>query len=116
MTETLQIIIMPDIDSIQKSMGYDEFDDSNSDAILSQQGSDGEVMEIADEEEFEINNNFIAKIYSDNEYFLLENKKQIDFKLDFIVDELPSGRYKYCSEGNIIYILSSKKHRPYSSG
>ena len=106
MTDLLQLILMPDFDSARESLGYEEFDDFDSEDVLYRQGYDGELLEISDEEEFEIGENLIARINSENEYYLLKNKEDFELKQDFVIDDLPPGRYKLCLEENVIYELS----------
>ena len=49
----MKLFIKPTFDNIREDLGYDEFEDVDEDAIMFQQGYDGDIMEVEDGESFE---------------------------------------------------------------
>ena len=45
----MKLFIKPTFDNIREDLGYDEFEDVDEDAIMFQQGYDGDIMEVEDE-------------------------------------------------------------------
>ena len=104
MEEELQLLIMPSFDSARESLGYGEYEDYNSDAVLFQMGYDGEIINIPDDEIFKIDKGFIGRIQSDGEFYLIKNKKDLKDKEDYLIEnDLTEGRYKFSSVDNVIY-------------
>ena len=50
----MKLFIKPTFDNIREDLGYDEFEDVDEDAIMFQQGYDGDIMEVEDGESFEM--------------------------------------------------------------
>ena len=48
----MKLFIKPTFDNIREDLGYDEFEDVDEDAIMFQQGYDGDIMEVEDGESF----------------------------------------------------------------
>lgn len=110
MKEELQLLIMPSFDSARESLGYEEYDDYNSDTVLFQMGYDGEIINIPDDEIFKIDTGFIGRIQSDGDFYLIKNKKDLKNKEDYLIeDDLSEGRYKYSSVDHVIYCLKKNE-------
>ena len=60
--ETITLFLTPEFDTIRDEMGYDENDDFDAYDILFQQGYDGEMIEVEENEIFEIPEGYIATI------------------------------------------------------
>ena len=58
----MKLFIKPTFDNIREDLGYDEFEDVDEDAIMFQQGYDGDIMEVEDGESFEIPKGYVASI------------------------------------------------------
>ena len=57
----MKLFIKPTFDNIREDLGYDEFEDVDEDAIMFQQGYDGDIMEVEDGESFEIPKGYVAR-------------------------------------------------------
>ena len=68
----MKLFIKPTFDNIREDLGYDEFEDVDEDAIMLQQGYDGDIMEVEDGESFEIPKGYVASIIEDEPYYTLE--------------------------------------------
>lgn len=109
MEEELQIFIMPSFDSARESLGYEEYDDYNVDAVLYQQGYDGAHINIEDEEIFEIPKDYVGRINSDERYYLLSSEEELDEKEFYLLeDDLSKGRYKLSLKDHVIYSLDDE--------
>jgi len=109
MEEVLQIFIMPSFDSARESLGYKEYDDYNLDDVLHQQGYDGDYVDIEDDEIFEIPEDYIGRINSEEEYYLLTSEEDLDEKeFNVLENDLPEGRYKLSLKEHVIYSLDNE--------
>lgn len=93
MENNIEIIIMPDVETVRENLGYDEFEPVGQDLIEFQQGIDIDTVEIEDDGTFEIPEGYHGQIQSDTEYYELityddgfEEKEPIGW--------LNSGRYQ----------------------
>ena len=87
----MKLFIKPTFDNIREDLGYDEFEDVDEDAIMFQQGYDGDIMEVEDGESFEIPKGYVASIIEDEPYYML---------FEEIYDDIDAGWYSL--NGNTI--------------
>ena len=87
----MKLFIKPTFDNIREDLGYDEFEDVDEDAIMFQQGYDGDIMEVEDGESFEIPKGYVASII---EYF------EGNWDKEEIYDDIDAGWYSL--NGNTI--------------
>lgn len=104
----LQLFILPSFESVRDSMGFDESDDYDADAVLFQQGYNGNLIDIADNEIFDIEEGFIGRINSKKDYYLITDKEDLENKDEFLIeDDLPDGKYNFSAKDRVIYRLES---------
>ena len=90
------VLIMPTIESICEDYGLD-YNDTNEEELLGQQGLEAYHIEVNDGETFEIPEGFIGRINQDEQTFY--KKVLVDEDMDYyerevIQDDLLSGQYK----------------------
>ncbi|MCU6769628.1 hypothetical protein OCV73_11835 [Barnesiella propionica] len=106
MDNKILLFIAPAYDALREDMGYGEFDDYDENDILYQRGYNGEILEIEDGEIFDIPEGYTAAIQNedtDEIYYLLENEEDLDFKENFIIDEIAAGTYRMDIPNNTIW-------------
>lgn len=96
----MQLFIKPTFDNVREDLGYDEFEDIDEDAIMFQQGYDGDVMEVEDGESFEISEGYLANIMDEEPYYMLCEIFEGEWDKEEIYDDLEPGRYSL--DGNVI--------------
>ena len=89
--ETITLFLTPEFDTIRDEMGYDENDDFDAYDILFQQGYDGEMIEVEENEIFEIPEGYIATIQATDSN-----------------DELREGQYRYDAAENIFWKINDE--------
>lgn len=106
----LTILIMPSFDTVREALGYEEYDDFNTDSILYRQGYDGELINVEDEENFEISEGFVGRINSNEDYYLLSKENKLRDKQDYLIEnDLSEGRYRLSVKDHVIYILGKRR-------
>ena len=83
--ETITLFLTPEFDTIRDEMGYDENDDFDAYDILFQQGYDGEMIEVEENEIFEIPEGYIATIQAtdtNDEFYILDEGEDVFEKED----------------------------------
>ena len=90
------VLIMPTIESICEDFGLD-YNDTNEEELLGQQGQEAYPIEVNDGETFEIPEGFIGRINQDEQTFY--KKVLVDEDMDYyerevIQDDLPSVLYQ----------------------
>ncbi len=126
--KTLTLMIMPNYDSARESLGYEDFEEGSSDAILFQQGYDADVIEIEDKETFKIEEGFIGRIIEnddenddeseeiedadndseidDSELYLISDLEDLGQRYEYVLDgDLEEGSYKFLAKHNTILML-----------
>ena len=132
--KTLQIMIMPSFNTTRESMGIEEYEDYNSDRVLFQQGYDATVIEVEDNEVFEIEDGYIGRLLSNDEeeieddevqddedqddedeefknddgdnVYLINDIEDLDDKYEFILEgDLEEGEYQFLSKHNAILCI-----------
>ena len=88
------------LDNIREDLGYDEFEDVDEDAIMFQQGYDGDIMEVEDGESFEIPKGYVASIIEDEPYYMLFEYFEGNWDKEEIYDDIDAGWYSL--NGNTI--------------
>ena len=104
--DTILLALTPEFEMLRDEMGYDEYEDFDAYDILFQQGYDRQLIEVADDEIFEVPEGYSATIQSDDpddEFYLLESEADLPDKGDFIVDALPGGNYWYDAAENVFW-------------
>ena len=104
--DTILLALTPEFEMLRDEMGYDEYEDFDAYDILFQQGYDRQLIEVADDEIFEVPEGYSATIQSDDpddEFYLLESEADLPDKGDFIVDALPGGNYRYDAAENVFW-------------
>lgn len=102
----MRLYIKPTLDNVQGDLGYNENDEVNIDSLLFQQGFDIDMVDVDDDERFEIPVGFVGEIDNEEESFFL--KTMIDDDLwdkEEIFDELEAGIYLL--EGDTITLIKS---------
>jgi len=109
MRDDLRIMIIPDFDYVRESMGYEDYDDFNANAVLHRQGFDSFHLEVSDKEIFIIPENYIGRIDSDDTYYLLPDEEELEFKEDYpIQDDLMSGTYILSASERVLTMLQDE--------
>lgn len=99
----MQILIKQAIDSLRKEMGYEEWEEVDEEALLFQQGYDGDVIEVEDGETFEIPVGSEGQIINDNITYYVNVKIFEDvFEKEAIEGDLMAGIYRL--EGHLIVL------------
>ena len=98
--ETITLFLTPEFDTIRDEMGYDENDDFDAYDILFQQGYDGEMIEVEENEIFEIPEGYIATIQDEGE--------DVFEKEDFQTETLREGQYRYDAAENIFWKINDE--------
>ena len=96
----MKLFIKPTFDNIREDLGYDEFEDVDEDAIMFQQGYDGDIMEVEDGESFEIPKGYVASIIEDEPYYMLFEYFEGNWDKEEIYDDIGAGWYSL--NGNTI--------------
>lgn len=96
----MKLFIKPTFDNVREDLGYDEFEDVDEDAILFQQGIDGDFVDVEDGESFEIPEGHLADIEDEEPYYMLIETFDGSWDKEEIYDELEPGRYVL--NGNVI--------------
>lgn len=107
--DTILLALTPEFEMLRDEMGYDEYEDFDAYDILFQQGYDRQLIEVADDEIFEVPEGYSATIQSDDpddEFYLLESEADLPDKGDFIVDALPGGNYRYDAAENVFWKMN----------
>ena len=105
------VLIMPTIESICEDYGLD-YNDTNEEELLGQQGLEAYHIEVNDGESFEIPEGFIGRINQDEQTFY--KKVLVDEDMDYyekeeIQDDLPAGLYQLDQdEINLIMNIQEK--------
>lgn len=91
----MEILIQPTIDNLREDLGYDEYDDVEEEALLFQQGYDGDLITVDDGETFEIPEGYIGNIIEDGNTYYIETEIMPGLieKEEFCGD-LEAGLYK----------------------
>ena len=71
----LEVYLQPSYSSTLRSMGIDEDEDYNSEAVMFQQGYDAEVIEVEDGDTFQVPDDYSARILSDDIPFRCLNEE-----------------------------------------
>jgi len=106
--ETITLFLTPEFDTIRDEMGYDENDDFDAYDILFQQGYDGEMIEV---EENEISEGYIATIQAtdtNDEFYILDEGEDVFEKEDFQTETLREGQYRYDAAENIFWKINDE--------
>ena len=90
--ETITLFLTPEFDTIRDEMGYDENDDFDAYDILFQQGYDGEMIEVEENEIFEIP----------------DEGEDVFEKEDFQTETLREGQYRYDAAENIFWKINDE--------
>lgn len=88
----MKLFIKPTFDNIREDLGYDEFEDVDEDAIMFQQGYDGDIMEVEDGESFEIPKGYVASIIEDEPYYM-NTSKEIGTKKKSMMTSMQVGTH-----------------------
>ena len=91
----MEILIQPTIDNLREDLGYNDYEDVDEDALLFQQGYNGDLIIVDDGESFEIPEGYIGNIIEDatTYYIEIEIMPGLIDKEEFI-GELEAGLYK----------------------
>lgn len=90
----MKLFIKPTFDNIREDLGYDEFEDVDEDAIMFQQGYDGDIMEVEDGESFEIPKGYVASIIEDEPFICsLNTSKEIGTKKKSMMTSMQVGTH-----------------------
>ena len=101
----MEILIQPTIDTLCEDLDYDEYEDSNVDALLFKQGYESCPIEVMNGDSFEIPEGFIGRIADDeNSYFMIVEIAEGIWEKVEILDELEAGYY--CLNNDIISVKS----------
>ena len=103
----MKLFIKPTFDNIREDLGYDEFEDVDEDAIMFQQGYDGDIMEVEDGESFEIPKGYVASIIEDEPYYMLFEYFEGNWDKEEIYDDIDAGWYS-SRKSKIQTLLTSK--------
>lgn len=109
--ETITLFLTPEFDTIRDEMGYDENDDFDAYDILFQQGYDREMIEVEENEIFEIPEGYIATIQAmdaNDEFYILDEGEDIFEKEDFQTETLREGQYRYDATENIFWKINDE--------
>ena len=109
--ETITLFLTPEFDTIRDEMGYDENDDFDAYDILFQQGYDGEMIEVEENEIFEIAEGYIATIQAtdtNDEFYILDEREDVFEKEDFQTETLREGQYRYDAAENIFWKINDE--------
>ena len=109
--ETITLFLTPEFDTIRDEMGYDENDDFDAYDILFQQGYDGEMIEVEENEIFEIPEGNIATIQAtdtNDEFYILDEGEDVFEKEDFQTETLREGQYRYDAAENIFWKINDE--------
>ena len=90
----MQIFIKQTIDSLREVMGYEDWEEINEDALLFQQGYDGDIIEVEDGEIFEIDEGFEGQIVDEGITYFMKVEILDDVYDEEEVRELSSGSYR----------------------
>lgn len=90
----MEILVKQTIDSLREDLGYEEWEDVNTDALLFRQGYEGYVMEVEDGETFEIPEGYIGQIIDEGTYYMNIEIFEGEFEKEIIETDLQPGSYK----------------------
>ena len=90
----MEILVKQTIDSLREDLGYEEWEDVNTDALLFRQGYEGYVMEVEDGETFEIPEGYICQIIDEGTYYMNIEIFEGEFEKEIIETDLQPGSYK----------------------
>ena len=97
----MEILIQPTVDNLREDLGYDEYEDVDEEALLFQQGYEGDLITVDDGETFEIPEGYIGSIIDDGlTYYVKREIFDGTWEKEELYGELEEGRYKL--EGDII--------------
>lgn len=96
----MEILVKQTIESLRKDLGYEEWEDVNTDDLLYRQGYEGYVIEVEDGETFEIPEECIGQIIGEGTYYMNIEIFEDEFEREVIETDLDAGSYRL--EGNII--------------
>ena len=90
----MEILIQPTIDNLREELGYDDYDDVDEDALLFQQGYEGDIITVEDGEKFEIPEGYIGSIINDDNVYYMKHQIAEGYweKYEFY-DDLDAGSY-----------------------
>lgn len=91
----MEILIQPTIDNLREDLEYDDYEDVDEEALLFQQGYDGDLITVDEGESFEIPEGYIGDIIEDDNTYYIETEIMpgIIEKEEFF-GELEAGLYK----------------------
>lgn len=116
MIKKLQLFLMPSFEAVRESMGFDEFDEDNTEAILFQQGYNGSIIDILDGQIFKIKEGFIGRINSKGNYYLLSDEEDLEDKKDYqIENEILCGKYRFSAKERVLYVLGDEDDELFNS-
>lgn len=98
----MEILVKQTIESLRKDLGYEEWEDVNTDGLLYRQGYEGYVMEVEDGETFEIPEETAGQIIDEGTYYMNIEIFEGEFEKEIIETDLQTGSYRL--EGNVITI------------
>ena len=100
----LEVYLQPSFSLTRESMGIEEYEDYNSDAILFQQGYDANVLEVEAGNEFEIPEDYEASIISDDIPFEVIDR-EYDLTEDVYNASLEPGVYEFSEEDHKVRLI-----------
>ena len=88
----IEIVVVPDMDTLRESPVYDEYDSDNCDELGYEQGLAADTVDIEDDGTFEIPKGYIGQLELDYTFFeQLQIKEEI---FERAKEDFKPGRYK----------------------
>lgn len=98
----MEIVIIPELETVKEDMGLDPWEDVNEDALLFQQGCDIGAEEIFDGESFTVADGYYVGVTCDGEtYYVMKEIDMGVWEKVVLDDYLRPGRYRL--DGDTIY-------------
>jgi hypothetical protein len=104
----IEIYTIPDVDTVRKHLGYEEYEQINPDVIELQQGIDIDTIEIEEDGTFKILEGYYGQIESEQEFYELVQIDE-DYYEKEPLNRIEPGRYKI--EGDTIKKIDDKEIR-----
>lgn len=89
----MEIYIIPDVDTVRKHLGYEDYEQVNPDVIELQQGIDIDTIEIEEDGTFKIPEGYYGQIESDQEFYELVQIDE-DYYEKEPLNRIEPGRYQ----------------------
>ena len=96
----MEILVKQTIESLREDLGYEEWEDVDTYALLTRQGYEGYVIEVEDGETFEIPEETVGQIIDEDIYYMNIEIFENVFEKEIVEGDLEAGSYQL--EGNII--------------